>query len=89
MVQPVPTKAVLHPAKAAAMCTACHDYAHPHPPIPLFLLAQNLSSKRIVPTYGQSHKASSVVKWLIAEAIRRKNHRSVGLTLTTYYFHGT
>ena len=30
------------PAKAAAMCTACHDYAHPHPPIPPFLLAQNL-----------------------------------------------
>ena len=25
------TKAILHPAKAAAMCTACRDYAHPPP----------------------------------------------------------
>ena len=46
MAQPVPTKAFLQLAKTAAMCQACHE----SPPIPPFLLAQNLSSKRIVPT---------------------------------------
>ena len=30
--QPVPTKAFLQPDKIAAMCMACHDYAHPLPP---------------------------------------------------------
>ena len=29
MVQPVVTKAVLQIAKAAAMCTACHDHENP------------------------------------------------------------
>ena len=37
---------LLLPAKTAAI----HDYAHPPPPIPHILLAQNLSSKWIVPT---------------------------------------
>ena len=32
MAQPMLTKAFLQPAKAAAMCTACHDYAHQPPP---------------------------------------------------------
>ena len=32
------------------MCTAPHAETHPPPPIPPFLLAQNLSSKRIAPT---------------------------------------
>ena len=36
MVQPVPTKTFLQPPKTAAMCTACHDYAHPPPSIPPF-----------------------------------------------------
>ena len=48
---PICTKKVRNdPAKAAAMCMACHDYAHPHPPIPPFLLAQNQSSQWIAPT---------------------------------------
>ena len=38
-------QAVVQTAKAAAMCTACHEYAHPPPPIPPLLLAQNLSLK--------------------------------------------
>ena len=50
MAKLVPTKAFLQPANAAAMCTAPHAETHPSPPIPPFLLAQNLSSKRIVPT---------------------------------------
>ena len=50
MLKPVPTKAFLQPAKAAAMCTAPRIETCPPPPIPPFLLAQNLSSKRIVPT---------------------------------------
>ena len=47
---PVLTKAILHQAKAAAMCTAGRDHACPPPPIPPFLLAQNPSSKWVVPT---------------------------------------
>ena len=50
MPKPVPTKAFLQPAKAAAMCTAPRAETHPPPPIPPFLLVQNLSSKRIAPT---------------------------------------
>ena len=70
MVHPVPTKAVLQPPKVAAMCTACLKYALPPPPIPSFMLAQNLSSKQIAPTdkhvakVGQHQNASSVVKGL-------------------------
>ena len=43
MVQPVPTKAFLQPAKAAATCTASCAETYPPPPIPPFLLLQNLS----------------------------------------------
>ena len=50
MAKPVPTKAFLQPAKAAAMCMALRAETRPSPPIPPFLLAQNLSLKRIVPT---------------------------------------
>ena len=50
MAKLVPTKAFLQPAKAAAMCTAPHAETRPPPPIPPFLLAQNISSKQIVPT---------------------------------------
>ena len=50
MAKPVLTKAFLQPAKAVAMCTALRAETHPPPPIPPFLLAQNLSSKRIAPT---------------------------------------
>ena len=35
----------LHPAKAAAMCMACHDYAHPPPPIPCFFAGIKLIFK--------------------------------------------
>ena len=45
-----PASADQRPAKTAAMCTACPDYAHPPYPIPPFLVTQNLSSKWIVPT---------------------------------------
>ena len=48
--KPVPTKAFLQPAKAAAMCTAPRAETHLPPPIPPFWLAQNLSSKWIAPT---------------------------------------
>ena len=50
---------MVYPAKAAAMYTACHDYARPPPPIPPFLLAQNLSSKGIVPTDNMRPKSES------------------------------
>ena len=50
---------MVYPAKAAAMYTACHDYARPPPPIPPFLLAQNLSSKGIVPTDNMWPKSES------------------------------
>ena len=68
--QPVPTNAFLQPAKGAAMCTAPHAETCPPTPIPPFVLAQNLSSKRIAPTDNMRPKsddtkwASSVVKRL-------------------------
>ena len=61
MVQPVPTKAFLQPAKAAAMCTAPRAETRPPPPILPFLLAQNLSSKRIVPTDNMRPKLDDAV----------------------------
>ena len=67
MVQPVPTKAVLQPAKAAAMCTTCHDYACPPPFISPFLLAQDLSSKQIALTdkmRPKSDNAKNHHQWL-------------------------
>ena len=74
LVQPVLTKAILQLAKAAAMYTASLKYAHPPPPIPPLLLAQNLSSKHIVPTdiqdvakVRQCQMASSVVKVLFKQ----------------------
>ena len=47
MVQPMPTKAFLQPAKGAATCTAPRAETHPPPPNPPFLLAQNLSPIQI------------------------------------------
>ena len=67
MHKPVPTKAFLQPAKAAAMCTAFHAETRPPPPIPPFLLAQNLSSKRITPTdnmWPKLHDKYTHHQWL-------------------------
>ena len=50
MPKPVPSKAFLQPAKAAAMCMTPHAEIRPPPPITPFLLVQNLSSKQIEPT---------------------------------------
>ena len=52
MAQPGQPRLFLQPAnlaKAAAMCTVPHAETRPLPPIPPFLLAQNLSSKQIAP----------------------------------------
>ena len=70
IIQPVPTRAFLQPAKAATMCTACCDYACPPPPIPSYLVVQNLSLKWILPTDNKvklRQKASLVVKGLLRE----------------------
>ena len=56
MAQLLPNKAFLQPAQTATMCTGSHDYACPPPPIPPFLLAQNLSSKWIGPTDNMQPK---------------------------------
>ena len=67
MTQPVPTKTFLQPAKAAAMCTAPHAENLPPPPIPPFLLVQNLSSKQIVPTdymWPRLHDEYARHQWL-------------------------
>ena len=55
-------KAVLQPAKAAAMCAAPCAQTHPPPPIPLLLLAQNLSSKQIAPIDNMRPKSDDA-KW--------------------------
>ena len=44
------TKAFLQAAATAAMHCQPERFTHPPPPVPPFLLAQNLTSKRIVPT---------------------------------------
>ena len=62
MVQPVPTKAFQQPAKAAAMCTAPRAETRQPPPIPPFLLVQNLSSKQIAPTDNMWPKSNNA-KW--------------------------
>jgi len=62
MGQPVPTKAFLQPAKAAAMCTAHHAETRPPSLIPLLLLAQNLSSKWVAPTDNMRPKSDDA-KW--------------------------
>ena len=67
MAKPVPSKAFLQPAKAATMCTAPRAETRPPPPIPPFLLAQNLSSKRIVPTdnmWPKLHDEYTHHQWL-------------------------
>ena len=60
VVQPVLTKAILQPAKAATMCTAHLEYAHP---FPSFLLVQPLSSNRLhqLIMYSQSQTTSNGV----------------------------
>ena len=42
MAHPVPTMILLQPSLAAAMCTAPCGEPHPPPPVPPFLLTQNL-----------------------------------------------
>ena len=67
MVQPVPTKAFLQPATAAAMCTVPCAETCPPLPIPPFLLVQNLSSKRIAPTDKMRLKSDDAIwrhQWL-------------------------
>ena len=53
--------------KAATMCTAPHAETCPPPPTSPFLLAQNLSSKRIVPTDNvrpNLHNEYTLHQWL-------------------------
>ena len=67
MAKPVATKAFPVSAKAAAMCMAPHAETHPPPPIPPFLLAKNLSSKRIAPTdnmWPKLHDEYTCRQWL-------------------------
>ena len=71
----VPTEAFLQPAKTAAMCMACCDYARPPPSIPCFLLAQNLSSKWIAPTdnmWSKLHDEYTHHQWFKGHAIISK-----------------
>ena len=70
MLRPVPTRAFLQPAKAAAMCMAPCAETRPSPPIPPFLVAQNLSSERIArtdnmqPKFHDKYTRHQVVKGL-------------------------
>jgi len=45
MTLPVPTKSLLKTSPDAAMLFAPFGYTHPPPPVPPFLLTQNLSHK--------------------------------------------
>ena len=66
MVQLVPTKAILQPAKLGTMCTACLEYdlpPLPPPSPPLFLLVYK-PLKRIVPTDNKSDNTKRHHQWL-------------------------
>jgi len=47
MALPVPTKSLLRTSPDAVMLFAPFGYTHPPPPVPPFLLTQNLSPKDI------------------------------------------
>ena len=64
MAHPALTRAFLQPAATATMHCQPERCTHPPPPVPPFLLAQNLSSKRIVPAdnmRSKSDDAKSVI----------------------------
>ena len=66
MVQPVPTKGFLQPIKTASLpCAVTRRVTLTHlaPPIPPFLLAQNLSSKRIAPTDNMVPNLHEYTAW--------------------------
>ena len=61
------TRAFLQPAATAAMHCHPEGCTHPPPPVPPFLLAQNLPSKRIAPTDNMRPKSDDAKKrhwWL-------------------------
>ena len=59
IVQSVLTKAILQTAKAATMCMACHECAHPPFPISHFLQVQNLSPKWIAQIDNKQPKSDN------------------------------
>ena len=73
MANPLSTKAFLQPAKAAAMCTALRAETRPPPPIPPFLLVQNLSSKQIAPTDNVRPKLHDKYSSSMVKGLRDKN----------------
>ena len=73
MAKPLPTKAFLQLAKAAAMCTALRAETRPPPPIPPFLLVQNLSSKQIAPTDNVRPKLHDKYSSSVVKGLRDKN----------------
>ena len=58
MAHPVPTKAYLQPSPEAAKLFAPFGYTHLPPPVPPFLLAQNLSLKDIATSDITSSKSA-------------------------------
>ena len=61
MAHPALTKAFLQAAATAAMHCQPERCTHPPPPVPPFLLAQNLSSKRIAPTDNMRPKSDDAI----------------------------
>ena len=59
MAHPVPTKAFLQPSPEAAMLFAPFRCTHPPPPVPPFLLKQNLSPKNIAGSDVMSTKCAN------------------------------
>ena len=56
------TRAFLQPAPTATMHCDPEGCTHPLPPVPLFLLEQNLSYKRITPTDNMWPKSDDTKK---------------------------
>ena len=59
---PALTKAFLQVAATAAMHCQAEWWTHPPPPVPTFLLAENLPSKRIAPTDSMQPKTANTKK---------------------------
>ena len=58
---------------STASCNSCHSLSprgHPPPPVPRFLLAQNLSSKRIAPTDNISRISMTTI---VVTVVKRLN----------------
>ena len=74
MAHPVPTKPFLQPSTEAAMLFAPFGCTHPPPPVPPFLLAQNLSPKDIAGVTSRAHNLPTSIEVISGKGLIVKGH---------------